>query len=89
MERYTMSEAVDRVMAKALKQKQESKERKEERELAGEVNKLVIEVQPTGLYTVRYSLSGPVPDELKGMFTRKERIVAIADRRGLLIQEAV
>jgi hypothetical protein len=30
-----------------------------------------------------------VPDELKGMFTRKERIVAIADRRGLRIQEAV
>lgn len=84
-----MSKAVDRVMAKALKQKQEAKERKEERELAGEVNKLVIEVQPTGLYTVRYSLSGPVPDELKGMFTRKERIVAIADRRGLSIQEAV
>jgi hypothetical protein len=81
-----MSEAVDRVMAKALKQKQESKERKEERELAGEVNKLVIEVQPTGLYSVRYSLSGPVPDELKGLFTRKERIVAIADRRGLTIQ---
>jgi hypothetical protein len=83
-----MSEAVDRVMAKALKQKQESKERKEERELAGEVNKLVIEVQPTGLYSVRYSLSGPVPDELKGLFTRKERIVAIADRRGLTIQGA-
>jgi hypothetical protein len=84
-----MSEAVDRVMAKALKQKQESKERKEERELAGEVNKLVIEVQPTGLYSVRYSLSGPVPDELKGLFTRKERIVAIADRRGLTIQGTV
>ena len=83
-----MSEAVDRVMAKALKQKQESKERKEERELAGEINKLVIEVQPTGLYSVRYSLSGPVPDELKGLFTRKERIVAIADRRGLTIQGA-
>jgi hypothetical protein len=86
MEGFKMSEAVDRVMAKALKQKQESKERKEERELAGEVNKLVIEVQPTGLYSVRYSLSGPVPDELKGLFTRKERIVAIADRRGLTIQ---
>lgn len=84
-----MSEAVDRVMAKAVKQKQESKERKEERELAGEVNKLVIEVQPTGLYSVRYSLSGPVPDELKGLFTRKERIVAIADRRGLTIQGAL
>jgi hypothetical protein len=89
MEGYTMSEAVARVMAKALKQKQESKERKEERELAGEVNKLVIEVQPTGLYSVRYSLSGPVPDELKGLFTRKERIVAIADRRGLTIQGTV
>lgn len=84
-----MSEAVDRVMAKALRQKQEAKERKEAREVAGEVNKLVIEVQPTGLYSVRYSYSGPVPDELKGMFTRKDRILAIADRRGLLIQEGV
>jgi hypothetical protein len=84
-----MSEAFDKVMEKAAKQKQMAKERKELRELSGEVNKLVIEVQPTGLYTVRYSIAGPVPEELKGMFTRKERILAIANRRGLSIQEAV
>jgi carotenoid cleavage dioxygenase-like enzyme len=89
VEGYEMSEAFDKVMEKAAKQKQMAKERKEMRELSGEVNKLVIEVQPTGLYTVRYSISGPVPEELKGMFTRKERILAIANRRGLSIQEAV
>jgi hypothetical protein len=33
-----MSEAFDQVMEKAAKQKQMAKERKEERELAGEVN---------------------------------------------------
>ncbi len=81
-----MSEAFDKVMEKAAKQKQMAKERKEERELSGEVNKLVIETSPSGLYSVRYSLSGPVPDELKGMFTRRERILAIANRRGIAIQ---
>jgi carotenoid cleavage dioxygenase-like enzyme len=84
-----MSAAFDKVMEKAAKQKQQAKERKELRELSGEINKLVIEVNPTGLYSVRYSISGPVPEELKGMFTRKERILAIAQRRGLSVQEAV
>jgi len=27
-----------------------------------------------------------VPDELKGLFTRKERILAIAERRGIEIE---
>jgi hypothetical protein len=87
MERHNeMSEAFDKVMEKAAKQKQMAKERKEERELSGEVNKLVIEASPSGLYTVRYSLSGPVPDELKGMFTRRERILAIAQRRNIPVE---
>jgi hypothetical protein len=87
MERHNeMSEAFDKVMEKAAKQKQMAKERKEERELSGEVNKLVIEASPSGLYSVRYSLSGPVPDELKGMFTRRERILAIAQRRNIPVE---
>ena len=81
-----MSEAFDKVMEKAAKQKQMAKERKEERELSGDVNKLVIEATPNGLYSVRYSLSGPVPDELKGMFTRRERILAIAQRRNIPVE---
>lgn len=81
-----MSDAFDKVMEKAAKQKQLAKERKEMRELAGEVNSLVIEATPSGLYSVRYSMSGPVPDELKGLFTRRDRIIAIADRRGIPIQ---
>ena len=84
-----MSEAFDKVMEKAAKQKQMAKERKEMRELAGEVNSLVIEATPSGLYSVRYSMSGPVPDELKGMFTRRDRIIAIAQRRNIPIEGVV
>jgi hypothetical protein len=77
-----MSEAYDRVMAKAVEKKAAAKERKEQREEDGVINKLVVDRTPSGLYSVRYSFSGPVPDELKGLFTRKERIVAIANRLG-------
>lgn len=84
-----MSEAFDKVMEKAAKQKQIAKERKEMRELSGEVNKLVIEATPSGLYSVRYSMSGPVPDELKGLFTRRDRIIAIAQRRNIPIEGLV
>ena len=81
-----MSEIFDQVMEKAAKQKQMAKERKEMRELAGEVNSFVIEATPSGLFSVRYSMSGPVPDELKGMFTRRDRIIAIAQRRNIPIE---
>jgi hypothetical protein len=81
-----MSEVFDKVMKKAAEQKQMAKERKEMRELAGEVNSLVIEATPSGLYSVRYSMSGPVPDELKGLFTRRDRIIAIAQRRNIPIE---
>jgi hypothetical protein len=84
-----MSEVFDKVMEKAAKQKQMAKERKEMRELAGEVNSLVIEATPSGLYSVRYSMSGPVPDELKGLFTRRDRIIAIAQRRNIPIEGVV
>ncbi len=72
----------DRVMAKAAEKKAAAKERKEQREEDGIVNTLLIDRTPNGLYAVRYSYSGPVPDELKGLFTRKDRIVAIAQRLG-------
>jgi hypothetical protein len=84
-----MSETFDKVMEKAAKQKQMAKERKEMRELAGEVNSLIIEATPSGLYSVRYSMSGPVPDELKGLFTRRDRIIAIAQRRNIPIEGVV
>lgn len=72
----------DKVMKKAIEKKQAAKERKEEREEAGIVNELVIEPTPNGLFSVRYSLAGQVPTELKGWFTRKDRILAIAARLG-------
>ena len=82
-----MSEAFDKVMQKAAEKKQAAKERKEEREEQGIVNKLVIERTPMGLYSCRYSMRGQVPDELKGLFTRKDRILAIAKQRGIEVEE--
>ena len=61
-----------------------AKERKEERKEAGEVNLLYIEKEPTGLYYCRYS-RGPVPDELKGTFTHKQKILDICTRRNIQV----
>lgn len=84
-----MSEAYDRIMQRAIEKKQAIKDRKEERAEKGIVNKLLIERTPAGLYQARYSMRGPVPDELKGLFTRKERIITIAKKRNLEIEEAL
>lgn len=79
--------AYDKVMEKAIAKKETAKERKYEREEAGIVNKLVIERTPAGLYTCHYALRGNIPDELKGFFTRKDRILNIARQRGIQIEE--
>lgn len=84
-----MSEAYNRIMQRTIEKKQATKERKEEREASGIVNKLVIDRTPAGLYQVRYSMRGPVPDELKGLFTRKDRILAIAKKRKIDVEEAI
>lgn len=83
-----MTSAYDKVMEKSLAKKEAAKERKEEREEKGIVNKLIIERTPMGLYECRYSMRGQVPDELKGWFTRKERILAIAKQRNIDVEEA-
>lgn len=80
--------AYDKVMEKAQVKKQEAKERKEEREEKGIVNKLVIERTPMGLYSCRYSMRGQVPEELKGWFTRKDRILAVAKQRNIEVEES-
>jgi hypothetical protein len=64
-----------------------AKERKEERKEQDITNKLIIETNPTGLFFARYSLSGRVPDELEGLFTRKDRILAIAQRRNIPVEQ--
>ena len=60
-----------------------TKERKEQ----DIVNKLLIEMNPNGLFSVRYSFAGQVPEELKGLFTRKDRILAIANRRNIPVEQ--
>ena len=82
-----MSEAFDKVMQKTIEKKLAAKERKEEREEKGIVNKLVIDRTASGLYECRYSMRGQVPDELKGLFTRKDRILAIAKQRGIDVED--
>jgi len=81
-----MSEAYDRIMEKAALKKTAAKERKEERVEQNIINKLVIERTPSGLYSARYSMRGPVPDELKGHFTRRDHIVTIAQRRNIELE---
>jgi hypothetical protein len=75
-------------MERAAEKKQAAKERKEVREESGIVNKLVIERTPVGLYQARYSMRGQVPDDLKGLFTRKERILTIAKQKGIEVENA-
>ena len=77
---------LDEVLKKQADKKQAIKERKEERETNGVINKLVIESNPNGLFSVRYSLSGPVPVDLRGMFTRKDKIIAIAERKNIPVE---
>ena len=84
-----MTTAYDKVMEKAVEKKQAAKDRKEEREEQNIINKLIIEKTPVGLYQARYSMRGQVPDELKGLFTRKDRILTIAKQRGIEVEETV
>lgn len=79
---------IDKVLQKAAEKKLAAKERKEERDESGITNKLCIDRTPDGLYSVRYSMRGQVPVELKGLFTRKERILEIAQRRNIQIEGA-
>jgi hypothetical protein len=78
----------DKVMEKTAEKKQAAKERKEERVESGIVNKLAIDRTPMGLYQARYTMRGPVPDELKGWFTRKDRILAIAKQRNIEVEDS-
>lgn len=48
-------------------------------------NSLIIEKTPTGLYYARY-LKGPVPDVLKGTFTRVQTILSIAKQRDIPVK---
>lgn len=77
---------IDKMLEEKAVKKQAAKERKEERESQGVTNKLVIEMAPNGLFFVKYSLSGPVPVDLRGMFTRKDRILAIAARKNIPVE---
>jgi hypothetical protein len=81
--------AYDKVMEKAAEKKQAAKERKEERAEQNIINKLIIERTPVGLYQARYSMRGQVPDDLKGLFTRKDRILAIAKQKGIEVETTV
>ena len=79
--------AYDRVMDKHQEKKLAAKERKEEMAESGIINKLAIDRTPMGLYQARYTMRGQVPDELKGLFTRKERILAIAKLRNIEVEQ--
>lgn len=78
---------LEQIVQKKADKLEAAKERKEERKEQGIINKLIVEMSPTGLFYARYSLSGRVPDELEGLFTRKDRILAIAQRRNIPVEQ--
>lgn len=82
-----VKDAYTKVMEKHQAKKEAARERKEEKEAAGIVNELVIEMNPVGLYSVRYALRGNIPEELKGFFTRKDRILAICARKNIPVKD--
>lgn len=73
----------DDVMERAAERKAAAQARKIERAESGVVNALVIEQVPNGLYQCRYSQAGPVPEELKGLFTHKKKVLDICARRNI------
>ena len=77
---------LDDIMERKAERDAAKKQRREERDEAGVVNKLVVDRTPSGLYWCRYSLSGPVPEALKGMFTHKKHIVTIAQEKNIPIE---
>jgi hypothetical protein len=79
--------SVKELLEKKAEKKAAALERKEERETSGNVNKLIIERDPTGLYYCRYSLSGRVPDALLGKFTRKQQILDIVSLKQIPVEE--
>ena len=76
----------DDIMAKAQARKEAKKAQEAVRKEGGGLP-LIIEKTPVGLYICRYE-RGAIPDVLKGFFTHKFRILAIAKERGITVQEA-
>lgn len=77
---------LDDIMERKAEKVTARKDRVAKRDEAGVVNKLVVDRTPSGLYWCRYSLSGPVPEALKGMFTHKKHIVTIAQEKNIPIE---
>ena len=73
----------EKVMQKGAERKEKLKEIKknfQESVDKGE-KKLVCDMSPTGLYSLRFSGGGNLPDELKGKFTSIKRIRALVVAR--------
>ncbi len=87
MEENKKQISVKELLEKKAEKKAAALERKEEREISGNVNKLIIERDATGLYYCRYSLSGRVPDALLGKFTRKQQILDIVSLKQIPVEE--
>ena len=82
-----MNTGIDQILAKKAEKVAARQERAAEREKSGEVNELIIDKAPSGLYFARYSLAGRIPDDLKGFFTRKQHILDRAKQRNIPVKD--
>lgn len=73
------------ILEKKAERVAHQKELKAQREENGERQPLIIEMEPEGLYYARYE-KGPVPNDLKGKFTRIQRILDIARSKNIPVR---
>lgn len=66
---------IEEILARKAERVAAREERKKERADKGEVNKLILERNETGLYMVRYKAGGLPPESLRGYFTHKYKLL--------------
>lgn len=62
-------ETFDKIREKHAAKREKAKEKLEEKKESGELPKLLIEREPTGLIRVRFEKGGRLPDRLQTAFT--------------------
>jgi hypothetical protein len=82
-----MDTGIDLILEKRAVKTAEKKAKEAELEASRADNYIVYEKNPAGLYTCRYALGGPVPNELKTKFTSRTKILAICKQRGIKVKE--
>lgn len=70
-----MDTGIAEILEKKADRVAKAAERRKERSDKGEENKLLIERNEYGFYTVRYKEGGQVPEHMRAPYTRRQRLI--------------